>query len=102
MQEQRVDAWLTRAGLRGWQRNFVVVIFDGTKIEVDFGWLQHKVALEVSPFFTHGSRATQERDIVRRRLLIQMGWTVVEATDSDLVDSVAFQRVAMLLRVLVE
>lgn len=102
MKEQRVDTWLTRAGLRGWRRNYVVIMPDGTRVEVDFGWPEHKLALEVSPFFTHGSRVTQERDVVRRRLLVQMGWTVVEATDPDLVDEAAFERVAELLRLLVD
>ncbi len=102
MKEQRVDTWLTRAGLRGWRRNYVVIMPDGTRVEVDFGWPEHKVALEVSPFFTHGSRATQERDVVRRRLLVHMGWTVVEATDPDLVDEAAFQRVAKLLWLLAD
>ena len=45
------------------------------------------VALEVSPFFTHGSRAAQERDAERRRLLAAQRWLTVEATDPDLVSA---------------
>lgn len=99
--EQGVGRWLDGAGLGGWRRNYVVVTADGTRIEVDFAWVEFKVVLEVSPFFTHGSQATQERDVMRRGLLIEMGWTVVEATDSDLTGPVAFERVVRLLRQLV-
>jgi hypothetical protein len=98
MKEQGVGRWLDAAGLGGWRRNYVVVTADGTRIEVDFAWVEFKIVLEVSPFFTHGSQATQERDVIRRGLLVEMGWTVVEATDSDLTGPVAFERVVRLLR----
>ncbi len=55
--EQRVARWLTDAGLRCWRRNFVVLSPDGQKVEVDFAWPECKIALEVSPFFTHGAAA---------------------------------------------
>ncbi len=97
-QEQVVARWLTEAGLTGWRRNLVVVTSDGLRVEIDFAWPHLKVALEVSPFFTHGSRKKQERDVERRQLLIQMGWTVVEATDSHLVDRESFQKVVRILR----
>lgn len=100
--EQEVAGWLTNAELRGWRRNFEVVTGDGIRIEIDFAWPDSKIALEVSPFFTHGTRATQERDVVRRRLLVQMGWTVVEAADPDLINRAAFQRVVDVLRNLVQ
>lgn len=92
--EQRVGRWLDAAGLGGWRRNYGVSVgADGT-IEADFAWVRAGVALEVSPFFTHGSRATQERDAERRRLLVEYGWRVVEATDRDLENQAAFARTA--------
>ncbi|MDO8363756.1 MAG: type IV toxin-antitoxin system AbiEi family antitoxin domain-containing protein [Actinomycetota bacterium] len=88
--EQRVARWLNDAGLQGWQRNHRVSVDGGRTVEVDFAWPARKVALEVSPFFTHGSRSGQERDLERRRLLVVRGWRVLEATDPDLESRSAF------------
>jgi very-short-patch-repair endonuclease len=97
--EQTVARWLDDDGLRGWRRNYRVPTGCGT-VEVDFGWPEHKVALEVSPFFTHGSRVNQERDAERRQLLVVAGWRVVEATDPDLEHHGAFAGVAASLAAL--
>lgn len=97
--EQTVACWLDDADLHGWQRNFRVPTGCGM-FEVDFGWPAHKVALEVSPFFTHGSRANQERDAERRKLLVVAGWRLVEATDPDLEHRRAFAGVAASLATL--
>jgi very-short-patch-repair endonuclease len=98
--EQIVAGWLGDAGLHGWRRNHRVAVGAGRWIEVDFAWPDARVALEVSPFFTHGSRTTQERDIERRRLLVGEGWRIVEATDPDLVDRRSFASVAASLSAL--
>ena len=100
MLEQRVRRWLDSAGLRGWRRNHAVAVHAGGSVEVDFGWVGARVALEVSPFFTHGSRVTQERDADRRRLLLLARWRVVEALDHDLEDERAFAATAATLRTL--
>jgi very-short-patch-repair endonuclease len=97
--EQTVARWLDDADLRGWQRNYRVPT-GCSSVEVDFGWPAHKVALEVSPFFTHGSRANQERDAERRKLLVVAGWRLVEATDPDLEYRRAFDGVAASLATL--
>lgn len=96
--EQRVGRWLNDAGLAGWQRNFDVCVGDGQVVEADFAWVADRVALEVSPFYTHGSRATQERDAFRRRLLVEHDWRTVEATDGDLVNRASFRRTVEALR----
>ena len=88
--EQQVARWLVAAGLRDWTANYPVPVAVGDPVEVDFAWPHAKVALEVSPFFTHGSRAAQDRDVVRRRLLVAQGWRIVEATDPDLESQHAF------------
>lgn len=90
--EQKVARWLDAAGLRDWQPNYAAQVADGETVEVDFAWPHVRVALEVSPFFTHGSRAAQERDAVRRRLLVAQDWRIVEATDPDLESRRAFAR----------
>ncbi len=95
--EQRVGRWLTEAGLGGWHRNFEVPVA-GDPVEVDFAWPEARVALEVSPFFTHGTRAAQDRDVERRRLLTVERWSTVEATDPDLDDRQAFERCIATLR----
>lgn len=97
--EQSVGRWLDQAGLRGWQRNYKVLVGED-EVEVDFAWEPDRVALEVSPFFTHGSRVTQERDAQRRRLLVEHDWRVVEATDRDLKNRAAFARSIASLRIL--
>lgn len=98
--EQTVAGWLDDAGLRGWRRNLQVPTGRGGSVEVDFAWQPDNVALEVSPFFTHGSRADQERDAERRELLVVAGWRVVEATDPDLEHRRAFARIAATLATL--
>ena len=98
--EQRVGRWLDQAGLGGWQRNHKVQVGDGDEVETDFAWEMDRVALEVSPFFTHGSRATQERDAERRRLFVEHRWRVVEATDRDLMNRASFARTVASLRIL--
>lgn len=98
--ESQVGRWLTEAGLGGWRRNHQVPVGEGEPVEVDFGWPNVRVALEVSPFFTHGARLTQARDAERRRLLTLAHWRVVEALDDDLVDQRAFTGTTATLRAL--
>lgn len=88
--EQQVGRWLTAAGLRDWRANYPASVAADEPVEIDFAWPHAKVALEVSPFFTHGSRAAQERDAERRRLLVAQDWRIVEATDPDLESQHAF------------
>ncbi len=59
-------------------------------VEVDFGWPEFRIALEISPFFTHGSEHTQRRDAQRRRILQKAGWWVIEATDEQLLCASSF------------
>ena len=95
--EQQVGRWLNDAGLQGWLPNVRVPVGGAQRVEVDFAWPAQKVALEISPFFTHGAEAAQARDVQRRRLLVSAGWRVAEATDSDLVSRLAFGSVVVTL-----
>ena len=83
--EQKVLRWMLAAGVPTPVCNLVV---DG--VEVDFGWPGFLIALEISPFFTHGSELKQKRDAERRRILQKAGWWVIEATDEHLVSALAF------------
>lgn len=96
--EQRIARWLARAELTGWTPNLRVSVGGRQRVEVDFGWSDIRVALEVSPFFTHGSRVKQERDAQRRRLLVAANWRVIEAVDGDIADRHAFHRTITVLR----
>jgi very-short-patch-repair endonuclease len=98
--EQNVGRWLDAGGVSGWSANFTVHLSTGRTIEIDFAWPDQKIALEVSPFHTHGSQKTQERDAQRRRLLILLGWRIVEALDADLVDANAFEATLLTLSAL--
>ncbi len=98
--EQQVARWLHDAGLRGWTANYRVPIGAGQSVEVDFAWPSQRVALEVSPFYTHGARSTQARDMERRQLLVGVGWRVAEAADDDLENRFAFARTVATLRAL--
>jgi hypothetical protein len=96
--EQTVGGWLDDAGLGGWVPNYSVSVGDDGEVEVDFGWVGPRVALEVSPFYTHGARVKQDRDADRRRLLTQVGWRFVEARDEHLVDQRSFATIVDSLR----
>ena len=95
-----VADWLDDAGLGGWRANLDIPVGRGRSVEGDFVWVDRRVVLEASPFFTHGSREAQERDVERRRLLVAAGWRVVEAADADLESRQAFGDVIGLLQAL--
>jgi very-short-patch-repair endonuclease len=81
--EFKVGGWLSELRATGFRPNYVVHEAGG--VEADFAWPSHRVVLEVSPFYTHGSEVKQRRDIIRRRKLLAAGWLVFEVTDADLV-----------------
>lgn len=96
--ERNVARWLDKAGLTGWVPNYNVKVGRNEDIEVDFGWPTERLALEASPFFTHGSQVTQERDAYRRRKLVLHDWRVVEALDQHLANERAFANTITTLR----
>jgi hypothetical protein len=103
LNERVVRSWISRAGLPPGIPNHVVEVpGDPIGVEVDVAWPSARVGLEISPFHTHGSRAAQERDAERRRKLALARWTVIEATDPDLVDERAFRRIVGALRTLLD
>ncbi len=99
-QEQIVRGWLDDAGLGGWVPNHPVSVGNDEDVEVDFAWVTSQLALEVSPFYTHGARPKQDRDAERRRLLTLVGWRFVEARDEHLVDQRSFAPIVASLRLL--
>jgi very-short-patch-repair endonuclease len=98
--EGRVERWLVAARLPEFSSNFAVAVGGGRRVEVDFAWRSQRVALEVSPFYTHGARHSQERDAERRRLLLLAGWRILEADDTHLSHIAAFAPIVRSLRAL--
>ncbi len=98
MKEQHVGGWLREARVAKYRRNYKVQVGTGELIEVDFAWPRWRVALEVSPFFTHGSKVAQARDMLRRRLLLEAGWRILEVTDADLRNARSFHPTIAVLR----
>ena len=101
--EQRVARWIRQSSLPKPRTNYAVpIVGRGTVVEVDVAWPDSRVALEISPFFTHGSERTQRRDMQRRVFLQESRWSLVEATDEHLESARAFapilESVALLLR----
>ena len=88
--EAIVASWLRSAHLPPFLTNYPVVVSDTKSVEVDVVWPEYVVALEISPFFTHGSEQRQRRDMERRRELVNAGFRVVEATDEHLVNQKSF------------
>jgi hypothetical protein len=93
--EQTVNGWLEDAKVEPFVPNYTV---PGIGVETDFAWVGQRVALEVSPFYTHGSEAKQERDMQRRQLLLAAGWIVIECTDCHLTSAAAFAPIIASLR----
>ncbi len=91
------DTLLDDAVEEGWIPDHDVPVVDGTN-ECDVAWVPHRVDLEISPFHTHGSERSQARDAQRRRLLAEVGWRVIEATDEHLVSRTAFEPIITSLR----
>jgi hypothetical protein len=94
--EAKVQRWIQSSSLPCPVSNLLVPTPYGA-IEVDKAWQSPKVALEISPFWHHGSRVTQERDVDRRQALVTAGWRTVEADDRHLVDRRAFEPIIELL-----
>ena len=52
--------------------------------EVDFHWLEYRLAVETDDWSSHGGRAAFERDRVRDAALVEAGWRVVRITRARL------------------
>ncbi len=94
--ERKVKRWIDSANLPSSVANFVVKSATGD-VEVDRAWESKRVALEISPFWTHGSRKKQERDLDRRQSLLAARWQIVEADDRHLDNARSFQPIIDLL-----
>jgi very-short-patch-repair endonuclease len=95
--EQKAARWLKSFGVPPGKANMMIRTSSGN-VEADFAWPEFKVILEISPFYTHGSKAAQLRDAQRRRALVAEGWKIIEATDEFLADATSFAPIAATIR----
>jgi len=77
--ERRFRAMLREAGLPAPSMNFVVAGY-----ELDCYWPEHRLAVELDTFGTHGSRLSFEEDRRRQRRLGEHGIRVERVTDRQL------------------
>jgi very-short-patch-repair endonuclease len=99
--EAKVKRWIRQSPLQSELgtcfTNYNVATAFGD-IEVDIAWPRHRVCLEISPFWTHGSRRTQQRDVDRRQALVTAGWQIIEADDRHLINPRSFSPIIALLK----
>jgi very-short-patch-repair endonuclease len=85
--ERRLLALIRGAGLPPPVVQFEVVLPDGRRVYLDFGWPDTKVALEAQSYRHHAGRIAWSRDQSRLAILSSIGWRVVPVTWEDLVGS---------------
>ncbi len=76
---------LRRNSIRGFIRNFEVRAPDGTRFEIDFGFVDQTVALEVDGKAFHSTRTQSAKDRRRQRQLEALGWHFVRVGWHDVV-----------------
>jgi very-short-patch-repair endonuclease len=60
---------------------------DGRVIAVvDFAYPSRKLAIEVDGYRWHSSRSRWDRDLIRRNLLVELGWRVIHVTSTAMDD----------------
>lgn len=84
--ERTLHRLLRRAGIRGWQANYQVVVAGRVAAVIDVAFLRRRLAVEVDGFAYHSDVERFERDRHRQNSLVSMGWTVLRFTWHDLVD----------------
>lgn len=86
MSERRLHRILRANGIRDWKPNYQVWV-DGVLIAVlDVAIPHMKLALEVDGMAYHVDVDRFQRDRTRQNALVNLGWTVLRFTWSDLVD----------------
>lgn len=65
---------MRRAGLEEPERQFAVILPDGTVAVLDFAWPRPRKAVEVDGLDAHGSARALEYDLARQNLLFEVRW----------------------------
>ncbi|WP_155368976.1 type IV toxin-antitoxin system AbiEi family antitoxin domain-containing protein [Catellatospora vulcania] len=77
---------LRRGRIGGWQANLAVYDADGLIGEVDFGFSEIRLAVEVDGRAWHSAGDRFQRDRARQNRLVRAGWTVLRFTWHDLTE----------------
>lgn len=72
--ETRTLRLIREAGFEEPERQFVVVLPDGSIAVVDFAWPPRLKAIEVDGLVAHASARQLEEDLLRQNLLFRAGW----------------------------
>jgi very-short-patch-repair endonuclease len=68
---------LTDAGITGFTVNLKIRVSNGRGMEIDIGFKQRKLAIELDGFQYHSSPESHAVDLERQNTLIRHGWTVL-------------------------
>ncbi|GAA2387287.1 hypothetical protein Cme02nite_21890 [Catellatospora methionotrophica] len=84
--ERLLAQGLRRRRISGWQANLTVYDEGGLIGEVDFGFAEILLAVEVDGRAWHSADDRFQRDRTRQNRLVRAGWTVLRFTWSDLTE----------------
>ncbi len=73
--ERRMRRLLTSAGLRQPIARYRTRLPDGTRYEIDFAYVEERIAIEVDGHGSHATRRQRAADNVRENALSDVGWT---------------------------
>ncbi|HJV08701.1 MAG TPA: hypothetical protein VJ653_03445 [Acidimicrobiales bacterium] len=85
--ERRLFGLLRTANLPLPVPQYEVVLPEGRRVYLDFGWPEERLALEAQSYRHHAGRLAWSRDQARTAILTSMGWRVLPVTWTDLVDA---------------
>lgn len=86
MSERRLHRILRANGIRGWKPNYQVWVAGSLVAVLDVAIPHLKLAIEVDGMAYHVDVDRFQRDRTRQNALVNMGWTVLRFTWSDLTD----------------
>lgn len=84
--EEAMLAHCRHAGLAPPVVNLDVALLDGTSVEVDFHWPEHRVIVETDGNRYHATHPTRRRDRAKDRALQLAGWVVLRVPEEDLAE----------------
>jgi very-short-patch-repair endonuclease len=62
------------AGIEEPERQFILVLADGTIAVLDFAWPRRVKAIEIDGLEAHSGARQLELDLVRQNLILESGW----------------------------
>lgn len=84
--EEAMLALCRRAGLPEPRVNLYVALRDGSLVQVDFHWPDHRVVVETDSNRYHATHPKRRRDRAKDRALQLAGWIVLRVPEEDLAE----------------